>query len=513
MENETLQLAKLVAWPAMRERYGGFGPLITRALSSPALQALGQTLTTSENMPRATGPALDLLAEETLRRVRSGNNASGIKSPNGRIETTAAKICSALEALREAAERLGAYPAEAKETGEASFREWLERGIVTASAHEEPSFYPGADPIQKALENLGRLKTTAPAFGQGAQSLAFPLANFGIATKPKTPTAMEPFDTVELEGGAEEDTTMILAGESNIGKSHLGLFCLSSLSLRREPVLLCSGEDSLETTRRRIFAHYLRRTAREVAAMTEAQRERAFEELYGDRDDPQSLMHHITNNVAVACIPEGMFQAKTVAERIDDFEQKRGRKIKAFMADYLQKMTENPAGKNSRRTRDEELEAAVNQLKDLCQNRKTFGLIISQVPSHAAGGNFEFLNLKQAVARSYAATWGAHYVVTINRPAEETKRLAASRDKRPRLNLFLCKNKDGPLGVCYALGYPEEARWEFFRTKPEMVAQIEAEAETGRTELSGATAETTGGTPEQKQPADFRMFPGRELCP
>ena len=347
------------------------------------------------------------------------------------------------------------------------------------------------------------------AFAENEETLAFPLSNFRLATKPKTPTAMEPFDTGELEGGAEEDTTMILSGESNIGKSHLGLFCLSSLSLRREAVLLCSGEDSLETTRRRIFAHYLRKTAKEVAAMSETERERDFEALYGSREDPQSLLYHITNNMAVACIPEGAFNPKAVEERIDAFEQKRGRKIKAFMADYLQKMGENPVGKNARRMRDEELEATVNQLKDLCQNRKTFGLIISQVPSHAAGGNFEFLNLKQAVARSYAATWGAHYVVTVNRPAEETKRLASSRDKRPRLNLFLCKNKDGPLGVCYALGYPNEARWEFFRTKDELAAQIEAEAADSTSASGGRENPKT-----ELDPSDFRRernFPGRGL--
>jgi hypothetical protein len=497
MENETLQLAKLVAWPPMRGRYGVFHQCVSRTLTAPALQAISQTLGTIRDLPEGSGPALDNLAEETLRRCQGS-----LRGPNGKIETSPAKVAMALESLREATTRLEGYTKPEKLKSETSFREWLERGIVTSSAHEEPSFLPGSDPIQKALETLGLLKATALAFGEDEDALSFPLSNYKLKTKPKTPTAMDPFDSVELEGGAEEDTVMILSGESNIGKSHLGLFCLSSLSLRREAVLLCSGEDSLETTRRRIFAHYLRKTAKEVAVMTEEERMKEFEALYGDRENPESLLYHITNNMAVACIPEGTFTPKAIDERIDTFEQKRGMKIKAFMADYLQKMTENPAGKNSRRMRDEELEATVNQIKDLCQTRKTFGLVISQVPSHAAGGNFEFLNLKQAVARSYAATWGAHYVVTVNRTAEETKRLASSSDKRPRLNLFLCKNKEGPLGVCYVLGYPSEARWEFFRTKPELVAQIEAEAEathTPRTELD---------------PDDYRAtrnFPGRGL--
>jgi replicative DNA helicase len=178
--------------------------------------------------------------------------------------------------------------------------------------------------------------------------------------------------------------------------------------------------------------------------------------------------------VAIACIPEGDFSPQKVLEKIDRTEQKTQTKIKAFMCDYLQKMTENDSSKNNRTMRDEELENTVNQIKDICQEKKSFGIVISQVPSHAAGGAQEFLSLKQAVARSYAATWGAHYVVTMNRTAEETRRLASSAtDKRPRLNLFLCKNKDGPLGVCHALGFPDQARWEFYRDKASMEKSIE----------------------------------------
>lgn len=485
----------------MLERYNAFGPSICAVFASPTLQAISQILTGNGPLPEGKGPAMDSLAEETLRRCRGSMRGSA-----GKLETSAAKICETLEIIRDAVDRLSDYPVPDRLNSEHSFREWLERGIVTSSAHEEPSFLPGADPIQKAIENLDRLKNTPEVFSQNADLLAFPLTSFKITTKPKTPTGFDPFDEVELEEGAEEDTVMILSGESNIGKSHLGLFCLSSLSLRREAVLLCSGEDSLETTRRRIFAHYLRRTARDVAAMSELDRELEFTRLYGDKEDQTSLHYHIATHVAVSCIPEGAFHPKAIEERIDAFEQKTGRKVRAFMADYLQKMGENPAGKNTRRARDEELENTVNQVKDICQRKKTFGLIISQVPSHAAGGAGEFLNLRQAVARSYAATWGAHYVVTINRPADETKRLAASSDKRPRLNLFLCKNKDGPLGVCYTLGYPSEARWEFFRTKAELIGQIE----------SGAAEHRTS----EISPSDFRKiedkpnneyFPGRGL--
>lgn len=470
MENETIHIAKLIAWEKMRETYRPFGENISKALTSPELQAIQETLRAGEP-PSEPGPALDWLSEAVLRK-----SYGSLRGPLGKIETSAAKISKALVALREATERLETYPEETRLEGEMTFREWLQRGIVSTSAIEEPNILSKEDPIQKALGIIQELEATGPAYKKSDEDISFPLSSYEIIVKPKTPCAIEPFDDIELEGGGEEDTCMIISGESNIGKSHLGLFCLSSLSLRKEAVLLCSGEDSLATTRRRIFAHYLRAPARDIALMSELDRENAFNLLYGDKEDPESLHFHIAQNLAVACVPEGSFHPKTIEEKIDAFEQKRGRHVKAFMADYLQKMSENPTAKSTRRQRDEDLEFTVNQIKAICQKRKTFGIIISQVPSHAAGGATEFLNLRQAVARSYAATWGAHYVVTMNRTAEETKRLASSNDKRPRLNLFLCKNKDGPLGVCYALGYPQEARWEFYRTKAEMLSKIEGDS-------------------------------------
>jgi hypothetical protein len=246
--------------------------------------------------------------------------------------------------------------------------------------------------------------------------------------------------------------------------------------------MLCSGEDSLETTRKRWFAHFLRRERDDIMKMTEMERLHAFRELYGHEEDTDSLHHHIRTGFPIACIREGEFSPQKMEEKIDAYEQKHQKKIVMFMGDYLQKMIENPAKRYTKRQRDEEMEFIVNQVREMCQKRKTSSLLISQVPSHAAGGGHEFLNLKQAVARSYAATWGAHYVITLNRTTEEIRRLATARDKRPRLNMFLCKNKDGPLGVCYTLGYPKEARWEFFRTKVELENRVESTLST-RTNL------------------------------
>jgi len=466
MNTENLQIARLLAFPALTPHYKEWLSNERLLVSlSPSHTLILKAWLSLKNYSQELEDNANRLLEASLE----------LKSLSKRENPTSAQIAKSLESILALAPKLHSNP-EGCHDCEQSLRAWIERAIVSQAAQSEPIILGQGinDPWDNAVKNLEKLRLKKWLSQDSEDDIAFPLSSYYINSKPRTPTGMEPFDIVELNGGAEEDTTLILSGETNIGKSHLGLYCLSSLSLRKHSVLLCSGEDSLETTRKRIFAHYLRKTTQEVLLMTEKERRDGFRELYGHEEDPESLHYHISKNVAIACIPEGNFSPQKVLEKIDRTEQKTQTKIKAFMCDYLQKMTENDSSKNNRSMRDEELENTVNQIKDICQEKKSFGIVISQVPSHAAGGAQEFLSLKQAVARSYAATWGAHYVVTMNRTAEETRRLASSAtDKRPRLNLFLCKNKDGPLGVCHALGFPDQARWEFYRDKTSMEKSIE----------------------------------------
>jgi GTP-binding protein EngB required for normal cell division len=464
MNTESLQIARLLAFPEISIHYQDW-LLKDKTLFnlSPSHAIILRAWLGIKKYSNSIEQNSDILLERSLEA----------RSKSKKEYPTASQLAKALESIFDLAPKISSNP-EGKLKSEESTRAWIERTILSQAAQSEPSILGNNDPWDNAVKDLEKLRLKKWISQNSEDDIAFPLSSYYINSKPRTPTGIEPFDLVELEGGAEEDTTLILSGETNIGKSHLGLYCLSSLSLRKQAVLLCSGEDSLETTRKRIFAHYLRKTAPEVLSMTEDQRRQAFRILYGHEDDPESLHYHISKNVAIASMSEGDFSPERVLEKIDKAEQKTQKKITAFMCDYLQKMNENNSSKNSRSMRDEELENTVNQIKDICQEKKSFGIVISQVPSHAAGGSQEFLSLKQAVARSYAATWGAHYVITMNRTAEETRRLASSStDKRPRLNLFLCKNKDGPLGVCHALGFPDQARWEFYRDKISMEKSIE----------------------------------------
>lgn len=464
MNTENLQISRLLAFPELTPHYQEW-------LNNERLLL---SLSPSHTLVLRAWLSIKKYSQDLEERTNRLLEASlELKAQSRKESPSPSQVAKCLESIFLLAPKLLSNP-EGRSKCEESLRSWIERAIVSQAAQCEPSMLESNDPWDNAVKNLEKLRLKKWLSQDNEDDIAFPLSSYYINSKPRTPTGIEPFDIVELGGGAEEDTTLILSGETNIGKSHLGLYCLSSLSLRKHSVLLCSGEDSLETTRKRIFAHYLRKTSQEVLLMSEKERRDGFRELYGHEEDPNSLHYHISKNVVIACIPEGNFTPQNILDKIDKAEQRTQTKVKAFMCDYLQKMTENDSSKKSRSMRDEELENTVNQVKDICQEKKSFGIVISQVPSHAAGGAQEFLSLKQAVARSYAATWGAHYVVTMNRTAEETRRLASSStDKRPRLNLFLCKNKDGPLGVCHTLGYPDQARWEFYRDKTSMEKSIE----------------------------------------
>ena len=511
MENELIQIARFLTWPAMRGIYSPYLEAIAQNINDPGAQLCVHVIRTSPQVPipsdshdyTGTSPMLDWLAEETLCLANRN-----VMTPNGRVQAKARDIGATLQSLRECCDRLQQYSKEERLNGEMAFRDWLQRAIMNAAFFAEPIIGAknrGEDPVINAIGLANQLRESKPAHENGDDGLCFPLANPRIEVKPKVPTCIDPFDRFELEGGAEEDTCTIISGESNIGKSHLGLFCLSRIALlSNEPTLLASGEDSEATTKRRVFAHFLGIPDKELIKLTELEIVKAMTVKYGDPDDPKSEHYSLIHNFAMACIEEGRFHPKTIEEKMDAFEQKRQRKIRAYMADYLQKMNENPIGRKNNRQRDEELEFVVNQQKQLCQDRKAMGIIISQTPSHAAGGNFEFLNLKQAVARSYAATWGAHYVITMNRPAAETTRLSTSMDKRPRLNIALCKNKSGPLGVCYALGNPDKAHWEFFRSKQELLGRTENMPE--RVEFSPSAYRESQ---QQNQPPESLGAPSR----
>lgn len=356
---------------------------------------------------------------------------------------------------------------------EKNFRSWLQRTITCNATVQEPTPGKGGelrDPYFEASEKLAILNSIRLLSDKKGGSVFFPLRDTKLEYRLRIPIGIDVFDQNEWEGGPEFDTLMLLSGESNVGKTMLGLYLMSSLATCRKNTLIISGEDSEAENKKRILCHHLRATASEIANMSEKERDRKMEENYGDPEDPESLHYHLRNKFASICPEEGKLTPSYIEEKIDAIEQEIQEPIHAIMIDYLQKT--KPDGKNNRMQRDEELEVFVNQVKENGEDKR-LTLLISQTPSHAVGGKTEFLGIKEATARSYAATWGAHYIVTINRTQEETERLRSSNDKRARLNFFLCKNKNGPIGTCYGLGYPKEARWRFFRTKSEMLRAVD----------------------------------------
>lgn len=462
MEHETLQIARIFRYPQWTSHYEEFLKEMKEGLHQPAnriLLSLCQKIS-PEYREASPDALLDCCLENSLTWT-SEEESQGRRVPRGNLLQQSNKIRELLQ------------KDEDPKQAEKNFRNWLQRTITCNATMVEPGFLPNGmlrDPFQEASEKLAMLQNQSLYFGSKNDEIFFPLQDTSFVFSPRFPIGIDIFDQEELGGGPEFDSVTTLAGESNVGKTMLGLFLMSCMASCRRNVLVISGEDSPQENKKRLFCHFLKLLSPEIAKMTDKERLLRMNKLYGDFEDPKSLHYHLRTRFASVCPDEGKLTPSYIGERIDETENRMGEPIHAIMVDYLQKT--KPDGKTNRMQRDEELEVFVNQLKERGEN-KYLSLLISQVPSHAAGGATEFLGIKQATARSYAATWGASYIITMNRTQEETERLRTSEDKRAKINLFLCKNKNGPIGTCHAIGYPRESRWRFFRTKSEMQRAFE----------------------------------------
>jgi hypothetical protein len=467
MEPDTLQVARFFKNPGWGAHYRDYLPDISECLQEEANRLL-------LNLCLRIYPELEKPTPEELLDCCVEESFNWAAKDAASLKVTPQQVAKRSLIIRELLQK-----PENGLTAERAFRAWLQRNITAQAASAEPHMGSNGvltDPIFNASEKLTTLSVLTLACKGEEEEIFFPLANTKLEYRPQVPLGIDVFDSGEWGGGPEFDTVLTLAGETNVGKTMLGLYIISCLSAQKKNVLLVSGEDSPEENRRRLLCHYLRATASEIRAMSELERQKRMEELYGDPEDPDSLHHHLRTRMSSVCPDEGRLTPKFLQEQLDRVENKIGEPIHGVMIDYLQKCRlDNP---NKKMQRDEELEVFVNTLVEIGHN-KHLTLLISQIPSHAAGGATEFLGIKQATARSYAATWGSHYIITMNRTMEETHRLRSSTDKRPRINLFLCKNKNGPIGTCYALGILQESRWRFFRDQNDLKRFTQNHCSTG----------------------------------
>jgi len=458
MESETFQISRLLRFPALTDHYQDFYLEIRKGLTSRSTRLyLGAIVHLhTENPEWAEYPnsqKLESAYGSILESLSTNENEETISQ----IIKTTSRLRSLLkseESFKESEER---------------FRNWLQRNIVVQASIEEPQILNDGslkDPFSKATELTQKLVAMDPLHLQKEGRIQFPLASLDFEEVAKIPIGLDVFDESELDGGAEYNKLLTISGESNIGKSHLGMFFESHIVAQRHTGFHGSAEDSYETTKKRLLAHFLRKSAKDIKNLSIQERKTRMIELYGDPEDKNSLHHHLQTKFGMEYFPEGLLTPKSLKEKVLRFEDQTESHVQVVMVDYLQKA--RLQGFHPKMQRDEELEHIVNQFAEFGEEHGHITILISQVPSHAAGGQTEFLGIRQAIARSYAATWGAHYIITANRTQEETTRLRSSEDKHPRLNLFLCKNKDNPIGTCYTLGIPEEARWKFFRQKSEL---------------------------------------------
>lgn len=468
MTPETSHITRLLKDPSLIGHYQNYQSTIKNGLTGPSLSLLWDRICAenANKKDRSSNPKsiLETSTAQALEWV--------LRNPNNKEVSGSSLSLITNRIEKELSETSEEKPREREEM----IRNWIERLLIQTSATAEPIFLsPNSragveDPTSKCIRLIQELKDTPWIYsGEDKNPLYFPLQDTELNVLPKISLGLGPLEEEELGGGPEIGQVFLLSGITNVGKSHLTMFSLANLCLRKEPILIFSGEDGFDLTKKRILTVLLRCTEKHALTLNAKTRLERMRELYGNEEDPESLHHYIRRKFGLFCVPQGDLRISKISDGIKKFQDATQTNPSAFAVDYLQKC--QPDKTNNRKARDEELEDFVNGLKDIANEQKNLAIIISQVGSASADGKQAFLSVKASAARSFAATWGADYILTLNRTIQETERLANAQcpeDRWPRVNIFLCKNKNGPIGTCYALGIPQKGMWKFFRTKGEL---------------------------------------------
>lgn len=343
-------------------------------------------------------------------------------------------------------------------------REWISRSIPALASSLGNRFKNGrdGDPCELAAAQMRFLDGLRPIYDNSQGRVIYPFHDFSLPNVPKLPSCIDCFDQHELDGGFERGTITILSGESNIGKSHTALGMLATAVRMGHPSLMVSAEDGAPLTKKRIYAHFLNASRREIMRMTPEERETRFSQIYAaEQASAEDIHERIRNGLAFS--HQTSLRIKDIADDVDRAEQVLQRRIELITADYLQRSEVD--GEQYQERTDQKLCRFVGDLVDYCGNRGTNAILVSQISSSATEGVAEFTGLSKAVANSYAAIWMAHYVITMTRTKKESLRMGTSADKRARLGFFLCKAKDASTGTCYALSIPSQSRQLYFRSE------------------------------------------------
>lgn len=262
---------------------------------------------------------------------------------------------------------------------------------------------------------------------------------------------ISPFDDNELNGGVLPGSLIMISGPTNSGKTFLCLKIALHFALHKFPILYLSAEDGPSVIAKRVWALLLNLP---VSKITNEIAEKAFSES-------RQAFDLLKKYFRAGCLQHSQMNPDSICDLVD-YTSEPERPV-LIVIDYLQKIVGSNYFAKSHLKRDEELEMTVNCFRDYCRTNDTCILLASQTTSSASNGESPIIFARESAARSYAATWGSDYIITIQRTQSETMRMASSKDKTQILNLFLAKNKHGPLGACQAKFHPSSSTFSFHR--------------------------------------------------
>ena len=358
-----------------------------------------------------------------------------------------------------------------KIAGETKFRHWLDKENLESYFVVDPNllFNPnfGAHSrVQQAIEKQKALENH-PWFYQKRAPLSPLFSNFQISREPRFPTYIHTFDHGSLEGGVELQTTILLAGVTNTGKSQLLRHTLQQASCHGQPSIYFSNEDSTDLIKKRSLSSLLKIPTKLIKDKSEAELERMLERACQTWDEINTgLGTQIYNNIRrkffAVYLERDQFRPEVMEDYVKEAEDQLGTALRYAGADYLQEGVPN-GGIRSYETPASALRRWMAETKESAIRHNLAFFVVAQAKGEAVGRAAPEIN--QIVAESFSATWGANYILAIIRSADETARVQRTNDTRYRQEVLLAKSKDTPLGLTFALCDFSTSTWIFFDSK------------------------------------------------
>lgn len=358
-----------------------------------------------------------------------------------------------------------------KIAGETKLRHWLDKENLESYFTVDPNLLFNSNALSQSKVQQAIAKQKAleehPWFYQERIRLSPLFSNFEISREPRYPTYIPTLDHGALEGGVELQTTILLAGVTNTGKSQLLRHTLQQASCHGEASIYFSNEDSTDLIKKRSLSSLLKLPTRFIKDKSETELERMLEKACQAWEEIKpglgtQIYQNIRHKFFAVYLERDQFRPEVMEDYIKEAEDQLGSCLRYAGADYLQEGLPN-GGMRSYETPASALRRWMGETKETAIRHRLAFFVVAQAKADAVGRSTPAIN--QIVAESFSSTWGANYILSIIRSAEETARIQRSKDTRYRQEVLLAKSKDTPLGLTFALCHFSTSTWIFFDSK------------------------------------------------